>query len=387
VLRQFWLKWKSIDWSVVLILICLMVFSTLLVHSAIQSQGPGYSGYTKRNVLIYAIGFVALFATSFVNYRLLVKGAVFFYVAGVASLVLVLRYGSNINGATGWFKVPGTDFYVQPAEVMKLVLILTVAWLLSKRRGEPLRLIKDVLPLLAVVFIPFALVMRQPDLGNAIIYLVIVTGMLWIGNIKYLHALIGIALIVASVVGGYYLYQTYHDEIYAFLEKRDSEHWVRRIDTFLYPDQVSSDDRHQIQNSLIAIGSGGLTGEGYLQGEYVHKRFVPLTYSDSIFVVVAEEFGFIGCSVLLLLYFLLIYRMIWIAIQCDHFSGAFLVVGIVSMFVFQAFQNIGMLLGIMPLTGITLPFISYGGSSLLINMASVGLVMSTRLYKEKPSAL
>jgi len=171
------------------------------------------------------------------------------------------------------------------------------------------------------------------------------------------------------------------------LEKRDSEHWVRRIDTFLYPDQVSSDDRHQIQNSLIAIGSGGLTGEGYLQGEYVHKRFVPLTYSDSIFVVVAEEFGFIGCSVLLLLYFLLIYRMIWIAIQCDHFSGAFLVVGIVSMFVFQAFQNIGMLLGIMPLTGITLPFISYGGSSLLINMASVGLVMSTRLYKEKPSAV
>lgn len=363
----------------------MMAISTLLVHSAIQSQGPGYAGYTKRNVLIYAIGFVALFATSFVNYRLLVRGAVFLYAAGVASLVLVLRYGSNINGATGWFKIPQTDFYVQPAEIMKLLLILMIAWMMSKRQGEPLRIVRDVLPLLIVVMIPFALVMRQPDLGNAIIYLVIVLGMLWIGNIKYVHALIGIALMVGAAAGAYYLYETYHDEIYEFLEERDSAHWVRRIDTFLYPDQVSSDDRHQIQNSLIAIGSGGLTGEGYLQGEYVHKRFVPLTYSDSIFVVVAEEFGFIGCSVLLLLYFLLIYRMIWIAIQCDHLSGAFLVVGIVSMFVFQVFQNIGMLLGIMPLTGITLPFISYGGSSLLINMASIGLVMSTRLYKEKPS--
>jgi rod shape determining protein RodA len=378
-------KLKRIDWSIIIILLLFMCVSTMLVYSAIQSQGPQYAGYEKRNLIIYAVGFVALFAATFVDYRLLIRFAIYLYAIGIGMLAAVLRFGSTYNGAAGWFTLPGGVFNIQPAELMKLLLILMIASYLSRREGEPLRFFKDIVPLGIIVLVPFALVMVQPDLGNAIIYLVIFVGMLWIGNVKYLHALIGVTLAVSCLIGMYFFYQFYHDEIEQFLKDRDKGHWVVRIDTYLNPDQVSADASHQIRNSKIAIGSGGLRGEGYLQGEYVHNGFIPYPYSDSIFIVLSEEFGFFGASMLLLLYFLLIYRMIWCAIQCDRLGGSYLIVGIVSMFVFQIFENIGMFLGIMPLTGITLPFISYGGSSLLINMVCVGLVLSTRIYREKPA--
>lgn len=378
-------KIKRIDWFIIMILLILMAVSTMLIHSAIQFQGPAYANYEKRNLILYGLGFVAFFAAAIFDYRLLVKGAVYFYVLGVASVAAVLKFGATYNGASGWFKLPGGVFNFQPAELMKLLLIMMLAYMIARRQGEKLRLGKDLLPLAVIVFIPFALVMSQPDLGNAIIYLVIFLGMLWIGNVRYVHVLIGTTLIIGCLVGSYMLYEKYHDEIYDYLRSKNKVHWAVRIDTFLDPDRVSADASHQIRQSKIAIGSGGLTGEGYLQGESVHNGFIPYPYSDSIFIVVAEEFGFVGSSILLLLYFLLIYRMIWNAIQCNNLSGSYLIVGIVSMYVFQIFENIGMLLGIMPLTGITLPFISYGGSSLFINMASMGLVVSTRLYQDKPS--
>jgi len=134
---------------------------------------------------------------------------------------------------------------------------------------------------------------------------------------------------------------------------------------------------------MIAIGSGGLAGDGYLQGESKNRKFIPYTYSDSIFVVIGEEFGFQGAALLLLLYFLFIYRMILIAYQCYDRRGSFIIIGIATMMVFQIFQNIGMMIGIMPITGITLPFISYGGTSLLLNMLSIGLVFSIKAHQEK----
>src|SRR5690606_3822391 len=140
----------------------------------------------------------------------------------------------------------------------------------------------------------------------------------------------------------------------------------------------TDDAKHQSEKSLIAIGSGGLTGDGYMQGDSKNRKFIPYPYSDSIFVVIGEEFGFQGSALLLLLYFLLIYRMIIIAFQCYDLKGAYIIIGIVSMFVFQIFENIGMMIGLMPITGITLPFISYGGTSLLLNMVCIGLVFSIK---------
>lgn len=374
-------KLKWIDWSIVMILLLFMAISTLAIRSATYGSSV-FQGMEIRQLINYALGFIVLAAATLTNYRLLVKNALYLYGLGIASLIGVYFFGSVINGARGWFQLPG--FALQPAELMKLFLIIMVAYFLSRRGGDPLRLMQDVIPAGLIVFLPFLLVVIQPDLGNAIIYVVILLGMLWIANVRYIHVLVGVTLIASFIAGFVWLVTAYHDPIEQFLVENNAGHWMKRIDTFLYPEEASDDALYQQRNSKRAIGSGALFGEGYMQGDSVQKGFIPYTYSDSIFVVVGEEFGFLGSSILLLLYFLLIYRLILISIQCSDQSGAYMIIGIVSMFVFQIFQNIGMFLGILPLTGITLPFVSYGGSSLLINMLSIGLALSIRIHVDEP---
>nr|WP_207952109.1 FtsW/RodA/SpoVE family cell cycle protein [Paenibacillus turpanensis] len=363
------------------IMLIFMGFSTLVIHSAtINTQFAGYDMHNLRN---YGLGFVVLIGVSFFNYRLMLKASPYIYGIGIILLVAVYLFGVEKNSAKGWFSLPmGLD--VQPAELVKLFIILLLAYFIARRKGDQLTFFKDILPIGLFVLVPFVLVLIQPDLGNAVIYLVILVGMLWIGNVKYTHVLIGVAIIAAGIATFLYVFQTYHDPIQQYLGERGYGHWVARIDTFINPESASFDQAYQVNNSIRAIGSGLLLGEGYLLGTSVHKGFIPYAYSDSVFVVIGEEFGFVGSSALLLVYFLLIYRMVLISIQCRDRAGSFIIIGIISMFVFQIFQNIGMLIGIMPLTGITLPFISYGGTSLLINMMSIGIVMSIKMHQEKP---
>jgi len=369
----------KLDWMIVLILIVFMVASTLIVRSAVINS-TAFDGIYIRHLINYGVGFLMFFIAALMNYRILLKISPFLYVLGIISLIMVYFFGVTKNGARGWFNIPGIGMDIQPAEVVKLFIILTIAYFLARKNGELLGLFKDVIPTGMIVFVPFVLVLMQPDLGNAVIYLVILVGMLWIANVKYLHALI--ALIIGGLVafGGVYLLTQYHDPIDQFLEEQGAGHWMDRIDAYLDPEEASSDQNYQLENSMMAIGSGALFGEGYLQGSSVQSGRIPYTYSDSIFVVVGEEFGFLGSSILLMLYFLLIYRLILISIKCGNAGGSYMIIGIVSMLVFQIFQNIGMFLAILPLTGITLPFFSYGGSSLVINMLSIGLALSIRVH-------
>jgi rod shape determining protein RodA len=373
-------KLKKIDLSILILLLILMTISILLVHSATLNS-PKIKISIQKNVVIYIIGLVGFMFMSMVDYRALLKIHFYIYAVGIILLVCVYLFAGELNGAKGWFKLPGgLDF--QPAELMKVILIITVAAWLYKRRGDRLEFKTDIVPIGLFVIVPFVLVLIQPDLGNAIIYLIILLGMVWIGNIKYLHVLIGLVIVVGGFELFLFLFTHYHDPIKAFLDTKGSGHWVVRIDTFLNPENASKDAAFQVNNSIHAIGSGGLGGEGYMKGSSIQSLFIPYAYSDSIFVVVGEEFGFRGTAILLLLYFILIYRMIQISLQSAQLSGSYIVAGVVSMFVFQIFENVGMLIGIMPLTGITLPFISYGGTSLLINMLSLGLVMSVKLHQE-----
>lgn len=373
---------KQFDPYIIVTLIAFMIMSVLLVHSA-TIDDPTINISVKKSLTVIGVGIVGFLATSFFDYRWLLKYWYYIYGFGIALLIAVYFFTEEIKGAKGWFEFGGIQF--QPAELMKIILIIVLAAFLSKRNGETLGFIRDVLPIGIIVFIPFIIVMNFPDMGNAAIYLIILIGMYWIGNIKYTHMLIGLVIVGVFAIGGYYLYDTFHDEIVQLLKNNNFSHWVVRIDSFLYPETVDKDWSYQKVNSMTAIGSGGLTGQGYLQGEMVHDRRIPLAYTDAIFAVVGEEFGFRGSAVLLLMYFVLIYRMILTAIQSVHVSGSYIIIGIVSMFVLQIFQNVGMLIGLMPITGITLPFISYGGTSLLINMISMGLVMSVRLHQDKLS--
>lgn len=376
---------RRIDWMIVLILVGFMGISYLLIQSAIHNNlSYRNSGMDQKMIIFYGLGFVVLFGMAFINYRILLKLWIIIYVLGISSLALVLKFGVETNGARSWFKISGSLNF-QPAELMKLFLIIAIAGFIGYRKGETLRLGQEIIPIGLIVLVPFALVLVQPDLGNAMIYLVILLGMLWIGNVKYYHVLIGLAIAIGLFFLFLSLFQTYHDPISDYLKEQNKTHWIERIDTFMDKDAVTQKENYHLINSEIAIGSGGLLGDGFKQGNSVQNGRIPYAFSDSVFVVLAEEFGFVGSSALLLLYFLLVYRMILIAIKCNHLSGSLIITGIVSMLVFQIFQNVGMFLSILPITGITLPFISYGGTSVLINMLCIGIVQSINVHQEQPS--
>ncbi|NIK75964.1 rod shape determining protein RodA [Paenibacillus castaneae] len=372
-------KIKKLDWGILIILVFLMIISIVVLHSA-TANFPKYASSDMRQLMFYGIGFFIAIAATLFDYRIVLKSWHVLYGFGVSLLILVYFFGQTINGARGWFKFGSLS--IQPAEIVKIVLIIGIAYLMGRRRGERLTFTQDLIPIGAFSLVPFVLVMIQPDLGNAIIYLVIVLGMLWIGNVKYTHVITGLAVVVGGLVLFVSLFNMFNTEIYDYLSDKGMGHWHGRINTFINPEEASSDAKFQSENAQIAIGSGGLNGDGYMNGDMKNGGFIPYPYSDSIFVVIGEEFGFQGSAILLLLYFLLIYRMIMIAFKCYDLRASFIVIGIVSMYVFQIFQNIGMMIGLMPITGITLPFISYGGTSLLLNMMSIGLVFSIKAHQE-----
>jgi rod shape determining protein RodA len=369
---------NGLDGMILLLLLIFMFISIACIYSATWKD-PDYAGSHIRMIYFYGLGFLIVFGMLFVNYKILMKLSVYYYLIGLGLLVFLYFKGDTINNAQGWFTItPGLSF--QPAELCKLLLILFLAYYLTKRDVESLGLFKEVLPMGIFTLVPFLLVLMQPDLGNSIGYLVIFIVVCWVGNIRYKHALIGLILIAIVSSASLYVYIHYHQEIKAFMAAKNKEYWLDRIDAVLLPDQASDKATYHMKQAVKAIGSGMMEGDGYRHGNSVQTGQVPYTYSDSIFVVIGEEFGFMGSSVLLMLYFFLIYRMMLIALTLTTKMGTYIIAGISAMFLFQVFENVGMLLGIMPLTGITLPFISYGGTSLLINMISVGFVLNIKIY-------
>lgn len=373
-------KIKNIDWTIITILLMFAGVCIPVVHSAVSSgSNARMAGSETLMAIYYVLGFIALFVVAFIDYRLFIKYALYLYIFGLGVLLLVWSpLQSSLNGADGWIRVGGIS--VQPAEVFKLVLIIGLGALLVRKQRDKLLFWKDVVPIGFITLVPFVMVLLQNDMGNALCYAIILAAMLWIGNLKYTHALIFILLVGGIVYSSVTAYRTFHDQIVTFMEAnmKGQLHYLTRLDPILLPDSGSG--YHQ-GRAIEAIASGGMLGKGYMNGDLSQK--VPYTYADSIITVVGEELGFVGMAVLLLLYFILIHRMIVIALECRDRSGPLIIVGIVAMFLYQIFENIGMNLGIMPITGITLPFISYGGTSLLINMASMGVVMSIHMRNQE----
>ncbi|WP_339257694.1 FtsW/RodA/SpoVE family cell cycle protein [Paenibacillus sp. FSL R5-0713] len=371
---------KKMDGVILFIMLLLMIISVFAIYSGTQTDAHLASHHVKT-IYFYVAGFIAVLVIGLVNYKLYVKYAFYLYGFGIILLILANVLGSSINNANGWLKLG--EFSFQPAELFKMILILFLAHLIVKRQRGTLQFWRDIVPIGCWAFIPFALVMAQNDLGNALGYVVILAAVFWIGNMRLKHVLIVLTIVGVTFFGFVKAYTFYHDEVFTFLEKIKREHWAERIDPWLVPEKATSKASWHTKNAGLAIGSGGIIGKGYLQGTSVQSGRVPYTYSDSIFVVIAEEFGFVGASVLILLYFILIQRMVWIALSCRDRAGPVIIVGIIGMLLYQVFENVGAFLGLMPLTGITLPFISYGGTSLLINMACIGVVMSIKLYGQE----
>lgn len=358
-----------LDYTILTILFLFWGISTVLIYSA--TSGTRFDGMHIQHFYMFGIMFVLTVALSLINCRLLVYPFVYvLYGFGIVLLVLVLLIGKDINGAKSWLDL-GIQF--QPAELAKFLLVLTVSRYMAAREGAPLELVRDVIPILLLTALPVVLIAVQPDLGSSIVFLAIVSGLLWIGNIQKKHVLLLVGIVVALVGSLVALYFLNNHLFFKVIQ----EHQMERIEAFLDP-ETDPDKLYHVSNAKAAISVGQLAGYGLNRGPYVQNNLVPYTYSDSIYVVVGEEFGFIGSAVLLLLFFVLIYRMIQIALECRDLFSKYFTVGVATILSFQVFVNIGMHLGLLPLTGLTLPFISYGGSSLLLNMLSVGMVLSIR---------
>jgi rod shape determining protein RodA len=364
---------RKLDWVLLLSVLALSVIGTVLVYSATKGRlldaGLDPMGYLKRNVINLAIGLALGTATALFDYRMLRAYAPFVYIASVLGLIAVISpLGSTINGSHSWIELPG-GFSVQPSEFAKVALCVGLALILAEKRdAEDQPRVVDVGLALLVAAVPIALIMLQPDLGTTIIIGFIVLGILSVAGtpapwIVGLIALGGIGAAMAIKAGVLSTYQ------------------INRFAAFANPEFDPGGAGYQLKQARIAVGAGGFTGSGLFQGTQTNGKFIPEQQTDFIFTVAGEELGFVGGALIILLLGLVVWRAMRIAMHAEDMFGRLVATGIVCWFTFQMFENIGMTLGIMPMTGVPLPFVSYGGSSMFATLMAVGLLQNVHMRR------
>jgi len=364
---------RHVDWFLLLITLGLCVIGLLLVYSAtsqtLRNMGLDAFDRTDKQAITMVLGAIFAIAIAAFDYRFLKIYAGFIYIGSVLSLILVRIPGigsTDISGtAQRWFAVG--PFQITPSEFAKLAVILALAAVLANiRTPEPT--IRDIGKVLFLAGIPLALVFLGPDIGTSITITAIVVGMLIVAGTKLRHLLVLVAVGIISIA---LVFQT--GVIKDFQRQR--------LTAFLDPASVPADVRYNLDQSLIAVGSGGIFGKGYLEGIQTNLDYVPEQHTDFIFTVAGEEFGFVGGIALLALYAMLIWRAIRIAWLAKDPFGTYVAAGIASMFAIQMLVNVGMAIGIMPITGIPLPFLSYGGTSILASFGAIGLLESIHMRR------
>jgi rod shape determining protein RodA len=342
----------------------LMVYSA--THQSLIAQHLDPTVYLKKQLvfLVLAIG-LAVLASSF-DYRFLKVYAGMLYIGSLALLILVRTpLGTTVKGSQRWFQLAGFQF--APSELTKLALIVMLSAFISELRSSD-RTLEDVYRATAIAAVPGALVFLQPDLGTSIVLAAVLLGILVVAGTRLRH--LGVLAVTATVL-----------VFGAFQMGVIKDYQIARVTAFLDPQNDPQGSNYNRLQSEIAIGSGGLTGRGYLKGPQTNLDFVPEQHTDFIFTVVGEEFGFAGSMVLLFLFGVLIWRAFRIALLSKDPFGTYLAAGIGAMFAVQMFVNVGMTLGMMPITGIPLPFVSYGGSSLLTNGVAIGILMNVHMRR------
>ena len=344
----------------------LAVVGIVAVYSATRGPGPHYAhSYLFKQTLFVTVGVGVMVLLTAVDYHKLHDWAWAFYAITTGLLVIVLSpLGSQSNGAQSWFSLG--PFQMQPAEFAKLSLIGVLAFLLSEFRGDID--LRRMLAMLGTAAVPMALIIIQPDLGLTLVLVVIMMVMLLVGGLPTRYI---VAMSVIGVVG-----------IFVALNSPVLHDYQRaRLTAFINPNDTSTSAVYNIQQSQQAIANGGLLGQGLFQGQQTKLGFVPEQQTDFIFTAIAEQFGFIGAGVLLAVYGLLLYRIWRIAQLARDTFGTYLCMGVLAMFAFSAFENVGMAVGIMPVTGIPLLLISAGGSSIITSFAALGLVVNVHMRR------
>jgi rod shape determining protein RodA len=362
---------RSWDWLLVAVTCALTAIGTVLVWAAtepsLRADGLNPHTYLKKAALWAVLGLILMFATASVDYRRIRRWTPVLYGLSLLLLLAVLAVGQSVNGAKAWIELPG-GFQVEPSEFAKLGLILSAAWLLSRRNlpaGRPT--IRDVL-LAALAAAPLiALVEKEPALGVTLVLVFTLASLIVVSGIRIYWVLGGLAGVATAIyaVAKLHLLKGYQ---------------LTRLTSFLHPEQDLAGSGYNGLQAKIAIGSGGLHGQGLFHGTFTGGNFVPSVQTDFIFTVVGEELGFIGCAVVVAMLAFIVVRAIRAAQLADDMFGMLVASGVAVWFAFQSFVNIGMTIGIMPITGLPLPFVSYGGSAIFADMIAIGLVQSVRRH-------
>ena len=357
------------DLTLNLAVAALLAIGTLLVYAATRewfrsnNLDPEY--YLKRHILNILIGALLAYGTTLIDYRLLRAYAPILWLISIIGLIAVFipGIGEEVNNSNAWISLPG-GFQLQPAELAKIAIIIGIAMVLSDRdqnQNDPTDL--DVVKALAIAAIPVFFIVLQPDLGTILIISAAVVAMIGVSGARPIWV---VGLLLLAVVGGFTAVKT----------GAVSEYQVARLQSFVDPTSDPQATGYQIRQSRITIGSGGFFGKGLFEGPQTSGRFVPEQQTDFIFTVAGEELGFVGCSLILFLYLLIFIRAFTICKQSRDLFGRLVCIGVIAWFIFQSFENIGMAMGLMPMTGVPLPFLSYGGSSMFANLIGIGLLQN-----------
>jgi rod shape determining protein RodA len=357
------------DLTLNLAVAALLLIGTLLVYAATRewfrsnNLDPEY--YLKRHILNILIGGLLAYGTTLIDYRLLRAYAPILWLISVIGLIAVFipGIGEEVNNSSAWISLPG-GFQLQPAELAKIAIIVGIAMVLSDRdqtQDDPSDL--DVVKALAIAAIPVLLIVLQPDLGTILIISAAVVAMIGVSGARPIWV---VGLLLLAVIGGFTAVKT----------GAVSDYQVARLQSFVDPTSDPQATGYQIRQSRITIGSGGFFGKGLFEGPQTSGRFVPEQQTDFIFTVAGEELGFVGCSLILFLYLLIFIRAFRICQESRDLFGRLVCIGVIAWFIFQSFENIGMAMGLMPMTGVPLPFLSYGGSSMFANLIGIGLLQN-----------
>ena len=347
----------------------LLFIGTLLVYAATRdwyaSIGLDPQYYLKRHVINIVIGILLAWGTTVIDYRMLRAYTPVVWGLGVIGLtaVLIPGIGTEVNGAQAWIPLPG-GFQIQPAELAKISIIVGMSMLLTEYRhenDEPTN--KDVMQALLIAALPVGLILLQPDMGTVFIISISVVAMIGASGAPTRWV---VGLILVALLGGFG----------ATKLGVIKEYQVKRLQSFVDPNADSQGAGYQLRQARITVGSGGFLGTGLFDGPQTNGRFVPAQQTDFIFTVAGEQLGFLGSGFILLLYLTIFMRAFAIARRSTDAFGRLVCIGVLSWFAFQTFENIGMTLGLMPMTGVPLPFLSYGGSSMFANLIGFGLLQN-----------
>jgi rod shape determining protein RodA len=355
-----YISFHDFDWLLLIFVLLICGLGVMEIHSA--TVHTKFAGAHIKQIYWIIGGIGGMFAVSLLNYQLLLDRVHWIYLAAIASLMVVLIFGQKYLGARRWVKIPGGGHF-QPSEWVKLILILAMAKFLADLHQKDLSW-TDFLKAGAMVGIPMLMVLAQPDLGTALTYMPIAIMGLFLGGVRLKQAMIVILAGALLMPLAWHVLKPY---------QRD------RLTSFMHPDADSQGKGYQVNQSLIAVGSGGIWGSS--EGSQTHLAFLPVPQTDFIFAAFAEEHGFVGALGVLLLYFIVLMRLTQNAQTAPDRAGTFVVMGVVAVLSFHILVNVGMVVGFMPVTGIPLPLMSYGGSSVLFMFLALGIVMNVRMRR------